>query len=127
MKHPFFTVAGLSTLGLGIGANTAVFSVVDAVLLKPLPCPDAERLVRVREEQSGMLGLFNMSIITNDTLEPWRDDTNTLDYLAGYRPTAFTLTGDDDPLRLQGGAQPTDILGLVLGQGVLLIALSLGL
>ena len=103
-KSPGFTAVTLLTLAIGIGANTAIFSVIRAVLLNPLPYPDAERIVRVREERPAMRGMGGGSIMTADTLERWRDDTEALDAIAGYRPASFTLTGLDEPVRLQGAA-----------------------
>jgi putative ABC transport system permease protein len=103
-KNPLFTAVALLTLAIGIGANTAVFSVVNAVLLKPLPYPDADRIVRVREQRSSMRGMSGQSIMTSDTLEQWRDDTDTLEALAGYRSAAFTLTGRGEPVRVRGAA-----------------------
>ena len=60
-RNPMFTVAALLTLGIGIGANTAVFSVVNSVLLKPLPYPKAEELVGVWQTAPGAAGLANFS------------------------------------------------------------------
>jgi putative ABC transport system permease protein len=104
LKNRAFTVVALLTMAVGIGANTAIFSVVNAVLLKPLPYPEAERLVRVREERPRMRGMSMSSIMTNDTLETWRADADTLEQLAGYRTAAFTLTGQGEPVRLRGAA-----------------------
>ncbi|MDH3427328.1 MAG: hypothetical protein OEM23_02735, partial [Gemmatimonadota bacterium] len=58
LKHPAFAVLVILTLGLGIGASTAIFSVVNRVLIQPLPYPDAEQLVLIRHfvEQSGFVG-----------------------------------------------------------------------
>jgi putative ABC transport system permease protein len=112
-KNPAFTAIALVTLAIGIGANTAIFSVVNAVLMSPLPYPDAEQIVRVREERPAMRGMADMSIMTADTLENWRDETNTLDALAGYRPTSFTLTGEGEPTRLRGAAVSSDMFPLL--------------
>ncbi len=113
VKHRAFTAVALATVAIGIGANTAIFSVVNAVLLNPLPYPDAERIVRVREERPAMRGMSVMSVMTADTLEQWRDETETLDALAGYRPASFTLTGDGEPARVQGAAVSADMFALL--------------
>ena len=113
IKNPGFTAVALVTLAIGIGANTAIFSVVSAVLMNPLPYQDAEQLVRVREELPVMRGAQSMSIMTADTLENWRDETETLDTLAGYRPASFTLTGRGEPVRLSGAAVSADMFSLL--------------
>ena len=77
-KSSAFTAVALLTVAIGIGANTAIFSVVSAVLLTPQPYPDAERIVRVREELPMLRGMSGASIMTADTLENWRDEAETL-------------------------------------------------
>lgn len=96
-----FTVANLLTLALGIGATTAVFSVVHGVLLDSLPYPAPDRLVRIwetdeeRDEDRGAVSLAN--------LEDWRSAGSFSD-LAGYRPNFYNLTGGDEPVRVIGAA-----------------------
>ncbi len=102
-----FTIVAIATVGLGIGANTAIFSVVNAVLLRPLPYPDADRLVRVAElgkARGGPRGGARAAIMTSDTFKAWRDSSQTLDGLAAYSQRSFTLTGLGDPVRLRGTA-----------------------
>src|SRR6185503_5875886 len=74
-RSPGFAASAILALALGIGANTAVFSVVYAVLLKPLPYPEPERLVRLYEVQSGE-GLENASVSTG-TFADWRARSRT--------------------------------------------------
>ena len=103
-RNPGFVAVAMLTLAIGIGANTAIFSVVNAVLLRPLPYPEADRIVRVREERSLMRGRQMASFMTSDTLEAWREDPRTVDQLAGYSQRAYTMTGQGEPIRLRGSA-----------------------
>ncbi len=109
LKTPGFTAVAIVTLALGIGANTAIFSVVNAVLLAPLPYPQADRLVRVSEQVRAMrMGGGRRggprSFVTGDTFKGWRDSTQTLEGIAAYSPRAYTLTGLGEPIRLRGTA-----------------------
>ena len=118
-RNPTFTAVALLTLAIGIGANTAIFSVVNAVLLKPLPYPDAEHIVRVGEERAVMRGLSGPSVITNDTFLNLREEADALEHLAGYRPAAFTLTGAGEPTRLQGAAVSPSMFPLLRATALL--------
>jgi len=112
-KSPGFTLAVLATLALGIGANTAVFSVLNGVLLRPLPYPEAERIVRVAEALPHMRGKARESIITGDTFHAWREESRTLEQLAAYAPRSFTLSGQGDPVRLRGTAVSPEMFPLL--------------
>ena len=107
VKHPGFTSVAVLTLALGIGANTAIFSVVDAVLLKPLPYPSSHQLVRTIEHVPGSLMLDGMpgrllSMNVNDILE-WQSQTDTLSHLAAYDSrVVMSLTSRDGPIRVVG-------------------------
>src|SRR5437588_12451075 len=90
LKKPVFTFIALLTLGVGIGANTAIFSVVNAVLLKPLPYPDPDRLVTVSSADPKSGG--GMSVSYPDFLD-WREKNRTFEDLAAVGTENFTLTG----------------------------------
>ena len=99
-KNPGFTVIAILTLALGIGANTAIFSVVNAALLRPLPYPDANRLVLIYEtEPSGPGGLFPA---TSPDFEDWRKQNKVFEDLAAATPAGASLTGVSEPLQLSG-------------------------
>ena len=94
-KAPAFTVIAVATLALGVGANTAMFSVVNAALLNPLPFPDANRLVVISET------------VKRDTIErrplsypdyrDYRDRTSSFDEMAAWSAEKFTLSSADAP------------------------------
>src|SRR4030095_10977090 len=97
LKKPAFTaVAGL-TLALGIGANTAIFSVVNAVLLRALPYPHPARLgVLAETRRDGQ----RMSI-SYPNFQDWCEQAQSFTEMAGYCVALFNLTGVDKPVRLQ--------------------------
>jgi putative ABC transport system permease protein len=103
LKRPALTAVAVITLALGIGANTAVFSVVNTVLLRPLPYPESDGLLRVSEDRP--LGRGRpMAILTNETYHGWLARTGTLDQIAAYSPRAYTLTGRGEARRLLGAS-----------------------
>jgi len=112
LKNPGFTLVAVITLALGIGANTAIFSVVNAVLLRPLPYPHAERMVYVLE---GSLSdpkfetSFSPEIFTD-----MRSRNQSLDSYSALSYVSFTLTGDRQPEALDGLLASADF-GRVVG------------
>lgn len=98
-KAPGFTAIAVATLTLGIGANTAIFSVVHAVLLRRLPYPEPERLLVVREHQAR---IGDMSVAWPNFLD-WRERARTLSAMAAYRLTQATVSGTREPELLQTG------------------------
>ena len=104
LESPGFTAVALVTLTLGIGAKTAVFGVVNAALLRPLPYPGADRLVRVQEERRMNRGREMPAFMTSATLEAWRENPQTLDQIAGYSDRTFTYLDASEPVRVRGAA-----------------------
>ncbi|HYM23575.1 MAG TPA: ABC transporter permease [Vicinamibacterales bacterium] len=93
---PGFTAIVVITLALGIGATTAIFSVFDTVLLRPLPYPDVERLVAVSERTTTG---HSMSI-SWPNFEDWRAQNDVFEHFGIYRNATVNLTGGDEPERL---------------------------
>jgi len=98
VKNPGFTAVAAITLALGIGANTAIFSVVNAVLLRPLPYRDPSRLVLMNESSKQ---LPDMSVSYPDYLD-WRDRSRSFERIAAVQPAQYTLSGVERPERLGG-------------------------
>jgi len=103
-----FTAAALATLALGIGATSAVFSVVYGVLLRPLPYPDADRLVRLSEEHPGANSPLRQPMLSNLTFYAWSRAPRTIDTLAAYRSSEYVVSLPGGAVRLTGaGVTPT--------------------
>jgi putative ABC transport system permease protein len=103
-QHPGFTLTAVLTLGLGIGANVAIFSVVNAVLLRPLPFAEPDRLVRVWGLHPA---IGHESASLPDFLD-WRAETPSLAGLSALSNTRFTLTGTGEPEMIRGAFVTAD-------------------
>jgi len=116
MKSPAFTFAAVLTLAIGIGATTAIYSVVDRVLLQPLPFPDSDRLIRIAENQPTP----GIPAITYHEYLDWRSRTTRLSGLAavGYTPQAMMATGEGT-FRMAGGLVSTNYFEVVGVQAML--------
>ncbi len=99
MKNPMFTFIAVLTLALGIGANTAIFSVVNAVLLRPLPYAEPERLVAVAESDTRKPE--GRGAISYPNYFDWRAQNRSFENIAVYNRTSMALTGIDTPIDLQ--------------------------
>ena len=96
-RSPGFAIAVILTLALGIGGNTAIFSVVDQLLLRPLPYPQGDQLLRIYESFSPASP--RNSVSPANWLD-WQRESRTIQGFAAWRTTAFTLTGVGEPARV---------------------------
>jgi putative ABC transport system permease protein len=100
LKNPGFTIVAIIALALGIGANTAIFSVVNTVLLRPLPYKNPERLVMVWEENSKQ-GFPRDTPAAANYID-WRDQNHVFEGMAAMTEISFNLTGTGEPERIDG-------------------------
>jgi putative ABC transport system permease protein len=109
-KNRGFTAVAIITLALGIGATTAIFTVVNAVLLRPLPYPHPEELVYVQE----ILGNFGLQdFVLSNQFAAWRDRSKTLRQVAAYMSAQFNLTGGGAPERVNAGMATSSFFALL--------------
>jgi len=111
-KNPSFIIVAILALGLGIGANAAIFSVVDAVLFRALPYRDAGRLVWA----TNFVASQKQNLVFADVYSGWKTQNHVFDGMAAYSASAeYTLTGAGSPQRLRGGrvtASFLEVLGV---------------
>src|SRR3954469_7678666 len=98
MRRPGFTLVAVLTLALGIGANTAIFSVVNAVLIRPIPYPNGERMVTIW----GVQGTQGQNGVVYADFLDWRAQNRTFSDMGVYRGQSVNLTGGENPDRLFG-------------------------
>src|SRR5688572_25475306 len=109
LKNPGFTIVAVLTLALGIGANTAIFSVVNAVLLKPLPYREPGQLVQLREQGSGKPN----PVIGSVTFIEIKAQSQSLARVAAYSDGDMNLAGAGSVERVVAGAVTADFLPLL--------------
>jgi len=117
MKAPNVTLIAVVTLALGIGANTAIFSVVNAVLLRPLPFDEPERLVKVWETRY-QLGRARNHVSPTDFFD-WRAQNKVFEQMAAYDVGDYSLTGDGEPEQLRVSRVSPDLFPLLRKQPIL--------
>jgi len=109
VRSPGFTIVVVLTLALGIGANTAIFSVVNSVLLAPLPYPGASRLISVYQKTAD----GNYNVFSTPNFLAWRDQVRSFEQFGAVRPAAFNLSGGDRPERIIGANVSVGMLRLL--------------
>ncbi len=122
LRRPAFTLIAVVTLALGIGANTAIFSAINALLLKPLPFPQLDRVVAIWDKLPSR-GLMHNEVAVANYLD-WQSQSQSFEQLALYRWWSANLTGIDTPERIQGfliTANYLDAIGIkpILGRNFL--------
>ncbi|HNJ44410.1 MAG TPA: ABC transporter permease, partial [Acidobacteriota bacterium] len=115
LTRPGFFLAAIVTIGLGIGANTAVFSVINAVLLRSLPYPEPERLVILTESTGA-----DAKPVAYPNFLDWRRQSQSFEQLTAYTATDFTFSGTEQAERIDGELVSDgyfDLLGVKPGIG----------
>ena len=97
-QSPGFTLVAILTLALGIGANTTIFSVINAVLLRPLPYSNPDRLVMLAEHWPA----FPILSVSYQNYKDFRDQSSSYETVAAIQPINYTLTGSSEPERVDG-------------------------
>src|ERR1044071_5192545 len=97
-RNPSFSIIAVLALALGIGVNSAIFSVVNGVLLKPMAYKEPDKLVRIWEKWGG----FDQGSVSYPNFKDWRERNQSFEKMAAARWTGFNLTGGDHPARISG-------------------------
>ena len=100
LKRPAFTLIAVATLALGIGANSVIFSAINALLLKPLPFPELDRVVAIWDKLPSR-GVMHNEVTVANYLD-WKSQNQSFEELSLYRWWSANLTGNDSPERIQG-------------------------
>ncbi len=123
-RSPALTAAAIAALALGVGANTAIFSVVYTVMFRPLPYPEPERLAMIWETRSDLdpasfgdakavVKRFNHWMPGNRTFAMWRERNRCFERIAGFASWTATFTGSGEPERIAGAAVTPDFFTLL--------------
>ena len=113
LRRPGFTAIAVITLALGIGANTAIFSVFHGVLLQSLPYPESDRLVALRQSNVTTSPAQPDAQIAPGNFLEWQRQNTSFSSIAAYRTVSYNLTGDGNPERLLAGRVSVGLLNLI--------------
>ncbi len=108
-RTPGFTLTAILVVALGVGANTAVFTVTDFVLIRPLPFPQSERLVKLRERLPGYTDME----LSPATYRDWKRMSHSFEAMGAYVRNSMNLVGEGDPERLEAAAVTSDLFPLL--------------
>jgi putative ABC transport system permease protein len=111
LKKPGFTIVAALALALGIGANSAIFSIINAIVLKPLPFDDLDRVVAVWEKAPGPSYARNQASVANYL--DWREQSNSFENLAIYMYWSANFSGIDTPERVRGYQVSPNLLDVI--------------
>ena len=111
-KSPGFTAVAVAMLALGIGANTAIFSLVSAVLLRPLPFPNPDRLVLIWDDLSARRGPARVEPTPGDYVR-WKTSSRSFADMAAFIPNTYNLTGSGEPEKLAGVRTTANLFSLL--------------
>jgi putative ABC transport system permease protein len=112
-RAPGLLVAAATTLALGIGASTAIYSVVHAILIRPLPYAASDRLVRIVTEAPMPDGSLRIGGLTQLQMLRLRDEARSLSHIGFYAPASFTFAGPGEAIRVEGARLSADILRML--------------
>src|SRR5579862_6333650 len=122
LKSPGFAATAVLMLALGIGATTAIFSIVEGVLLRPLPFPQSDKVMMLADVIEGAdVGGSGEAGVTVPDIRNYVRDTHSFTSLGGYQQAGFELSGIGDPAqvnatRMTGGVFPALAVGPLLGR-----------
>src|SRR6478672_7270554 len=112
LKNPGITFVVILALALGIGANTAIFSVVNAVLLRPLPYPESDRLVFLNETSKAMDEIS----VSYPNFSDWRNQNHVFEKIGVYNRESYNLTGYGDAERILTAQYSADLFSALRAQ-----------
>ena len=119
LKHKVFTVVAILTLALGIGANTAIFSVVNATLLRPLPYKNSDQLVMVWGTNPGGFGWRGKTGFSALSFLDYQQQNQSFERMATFNGVGFTLTEADNPEPIRGGMVTAEFFDVLAVQPIL--------
>ncbi|HEU5080351.1 MAG TPA: ABC transporter permease [Opitutaceae bacterium] len=114
LRKPGFALVAVITLALGVGANTAMFSLLNGLLLKPLPYDDAGQLVYIWESRTEVRD----NLVSPGTYFDWRDEATSFEAVSAYRPIDLNITGNGDPERISGWRMTADGLRVLRAHSI---------